>query len=114
MSSCFNIRMRSALVVLLVLGACDGSSRDAEPGSAPGQPTTAPTSSATPPKDGGTTDGGPHTANESLRRCAESKGDIGSIADVVTRLNAVSAKGGDGACLVATLPRPLAVVATLN
>jgi hypothetical protein len=52
--------------------------------------------------------------SEALRQCAESKGDIGSIADAVTRLNAIISKGGDGACFVATLPRPLAVVATLN
>jgi hypothetical protein len=103
--------MRKALM-LLVLAACDGSSPDAEP--APAQPTTAPTPSATVPKDGGATDGGPHMASEALRRCAESKGDIGSIADAVTRLNAIIAQGGDGACFVATLPRPLAVVATLN
>ena len=53
-------------------------------------------------------------ASEALRRCAESKGDIGSIADAITRLNAIIDKGGDGACFVATLPRPLSVVATLS
>ena len=53
-------------------------------------------------------------ASEALRRCAESKGDLGSIADAITRLNAIIDRGGDGACFVATLPRPLAVVATLN
>jgi hypothetical protein len=106
--------MRNVLV-LLVLAACDGSSHDAGPASEPGtQPTTAPTSSAKAPKDGGVTDAGPHVASDALRRCAESAGDIGSIADVVTRLNAIIGKGGDGACFVATLPRPLAVVATLN
>jgi len=52
--------------------------------------------------------------SEALQRCAESKGDIGSITEAVTRLNAIIGKGGDGACFVATLPRPLAVVATLN
>ena len=106
--------MRKALV-LLVLAACDGSSPDAEPAPAPpAQPTTAPTSSAPTPKDAGAADGGPHMASEALRRCAESKGDLGSIADAITRLNAIIDKGGDGACFVATLPRPLAVVATLN
>src|SRR4029079_3523408 len=77
--------------------------------------TTAPTSTTKPPKDAGTTtDAGPHTASAALRACAEAKGDIACIADVVTRMNAIVAKGGDGACFVATLPRPLAVVATLN
>jgi hypothetical protein len=105
------------LLVLSLIGAagCDGTSGGAEPAPGPTtQPTTAPTSSTAPLKDGGTTDGGPHAANEALRRCAESKGEIGSIADAVTRLNAIIGKGGDGACFVATLPRPLAVVATLN
>jgi hypothetical protein len=105
-----------ALVVLTAcdLAACDGS-RDTEPASGPAtQPTTQPTSSANVPKDSGAPNDGPHTASEALRRCAESKGDIGSIADAVTRLNAIAAKGGDGACFIATLPRPLAVVATLN
>ena len=106
--------MRKALVVL-VLAACSGPSPDAESGPAPtSQPTTAPTSSTPPPKDGGAEDAGPHTASEALRRCAESKGDLGSIGDAITRLNAIIDRGGDGACFVATLPRPLAVVATLN
>jgi hypothetical protein len=42
-----------------------------------------------------------------------SKGEIGSIADAITRLNAL-APNGDGPCFIATLPRPLAVVATLG
>ena len=53
-------------------------------------------------------------ASEALRRCAESKGDLESIADAIARLNAIIDRGGDGACFVATLPRPLPVVATLN
>jgi hypothetical protein len=53
-------------------------------------------------------------ASEALRRCAESKGDLESITDAITRLNAIIDRGGDGACFVATLPRPLPVVATLN
>lgn len=107
--------MRKVLV-LLFLAACDGSSREGQPASGPGaQPTTAPTSSTAAPKDGEAPDGeGPHAASEALRRCAESKGEVASIADAVTRLNAIVSKGGDGACFVATLPRPLAVVATLN
>lgn len=111
--------MRKALVPLVLAAcsvvACDGSSSDTDPGFRPtGQPTTAPTSSTNVPKDGGSAEGGPHTASESLRRCAEAKGDVASITDAVTRLNAIIDKGGDGACFVATLPRPLAVVATLN
>lgn len=110
--------MRKALALLFLtachLAACDGSSTE-DPGTGPRtQPTTAPTSSAKPSSDAGAADGGPHAASEALRRCAESAGELGSIADVVTRLNSLVAKGGDGACFVATLPRPLAVVATLN
>lgn len=102
------------LGLVVLLAACDGSSGDAEPASTPRtQPTTAPTSSAKPTTDAGAPQRGPH-ASEALVRCAESKGDLGSIADAVTRLNAIIANGGDGACFVATLPRPLAVVATLN
>lgn len=104
--------MRKVLGLVVLLTACDGA--DAAPASAPRtQPTAAPTSSTKPPSDAGGAPRGPH-ASEALLRCAESKGDIGSIADAVTRLNAIIAKGGDGACFVATLPRPLAVVATLN
>lgn len=108
-------RVRNVLV-LLALAGCGSSSTDAAPSPAPStQATTAPTSSATPAKDAGASDGGgPHGASEALRRCAESKGEVRSITEAVTRLNSLIAKGGDGACFVATLPRPLAVVATFN
>lgn len=106
--------MRKVLL-LLALTACEASSTDASPGPSPSsQPTTAPTSSAKPAKDGGAADAGPHGASDALKKCAESKGELASITDAVTRMNAISGKGGDGACFVATLPRPLAVVATLN
>ncbi|MBX3206174.1 MAG: hypothetical protein KF764_13975 [Labilithrix sp.] len=36
------------------------------------------------------------------------------MARAADRPNAIIGRGGDGACFVATLPRPLAVVATLN
>ncbi|MBX3192684.1 MAG: hypothetical protein KF819_37210 [Labilithrix sp.] len=104
--------MRRALG-LLIVAACS-SPRGEDPPAPSAQPTTAPTSTAAPTKDAGPKDAGPHAANESLQRCAASKGDLGSIADAITRLNAISGKGGDAACFVATLPRPLAVVATLN
>lgn len=97
------------MIAVSLLGCGSSSS---EPGPA-GAPTSAPTSSST-PREAGAPDAGPHTASEALRRCAESKGELGSIADAVTRLNAIAAKGGDGACFVATLPRPLSVVATLG
>lgn len=99
---------------LPLLAACDGPSGDAAPTSAPTSAPTAPASSAPAPKDAGAKDAGPHVASEALRRCAESKGDLGSIADAVARLGALAPRGGDGACFVATLPRPLAVVATLD
>ncbi len=56
-------------------------------------------------------DAGRHVAGEALRRCAETKGEIGSIGDAVARLNALL-PDADGPCFVASLPRPLAVVAT--
>jgi hypothetical protein len=113
------MRMRTVLalalvLVLVALTACDASSSEAGPAPAP---TSAPSSSPTAvpaPKDAGPKDAGPHVASEALLRCAESKGDIGSIADAVARLGALAPKGGDGPCFVATLPRPLAVVATLG
>lgn len=105
--------MRKTLL-LIALAACDGSTTEGGPTPSPSpSATTAPTSSAKPATDGGSQDAGPHPS-AALQQCAESKGDIASIADAVTRLNAIVAKGGDGACFVATLPRPLAVVATLN
>ncbi|MBS2014542.1 MAG: hypothetical protein JST00_16770 [Deltaproteobacteria bacterium] len=104
----------SLLLVLALVAACSTSSGNTEEPPAPSAtPTTAPTASAV-PKDAGAKDSGPHAASAALQRCAESKGPVGTIADVVTRLNALTAKGGDTACFIATLPRPLAVVATLN
>ena len=106
-------RMRMALaLVLVLLPACGTSS--GEVGPAP-EPTAAPSGSSTapppPPKDGGGKDAGPHGASAALQQCAKSKGELGSIADAVARLNALGPIA-DGACFVATLPRPLAVVAT--
>jgi hypothetical protein len=63
------------------------------------------------PSDAGKKDAGPHVASDALLECAKSKGEIGSIADAVARVNALAPKG-DGPCFIATLPRPLAVVAT--
>jgi hypothetical protein len=104
-------RMRTVLA-LVFLAACDASSHDAEP--SPASTSSAPDASPTPtppPKDGGAKDAGPHVASDALRQCAESKGEIGSIADAVARLNAL-VPNADGPCFIATLPRPLAVVAT--
>jgi len=105
--------MRSALA-LLFLAACDGSSSDGGPPPVPAPAPSASSSTTPAPKsDGGVKDAGPHGASDALRKCAESKGAIGSIADAVMRLNAL-APNADGPCFVATLPRPLAVVATLG
>ncbi|MDB4943278.1 MAG: hypothetical protein JWP97_2812 [Labilithrix sp.] len=98
------------------VAACAGSSGETDrpapvTTAAPSSPSAAP--SSPPPVDAGARDGGPHAASEALQRCAQSKGDIGSIADAVTRLNAL-APHGDGACFVTTLPRPLAVMGSLN
>jgi len=98
---------------LAFIVACSSSSSEGGPSSAP---TSAPTGTSTatpPPKDGGAKDAGPHVASDALIRCAASKGEIGSIAEAVARLNVLAPKG-DGPCFVATLPRPLAVVATLG
>lgn len=100
---------------LLFLAACNASSGEGGPSPAP---TTAPSDSGTAPapsapKDAGAKEaGGPHDSAV-LSKCAESKGEIGSIAEAVARLNAL-APLADGPCFVATLPRPLAVVATLG
>lgn len=62
----------------------------------------------------GPIDGGPaHRASDVLRRCAEARGEPSAITDAVARLGALPLPA-DGACFVATLPRPLAVVATLG
>ncbi len=103
--------MRTVLALLLV-AACNASATEAGPAPAP-TPTPSGSSTATPPpKDSGAADAGPH-GGEALRKCAASKGDIGSIADAVVRLNAL-APNADGPCFIATLPRPLAVVATIG
>ncbi|CAN5895878.1 hypothetical protein BH11MYX4_BH11MYX4_15970 [soil metagenome] len=102
--------MRTVLA-LVFLAACSASPSEAGPAPAP---TSAPSGSSTappPPTDGGAHDAGPHGASDALLQCAKSKGEIGSIADAVARLNAL-APNGDGPCFIATLPRPLAVVAT--
>jgi hypothetical protein len=106
--------MRIVALALVALAACDSSSTDFGPRSAP---TSAPSGSSTTtpaPKDAGAKEAGAHVVSDALVKCAESKGDLGSIADAVARLNALAPKGGDGPCFVATLPRPLAVVATLG
>lgn len=55
----------------------------------------------------------PHVAGEALRACAAHAGDLDGIAGAVERLNALPAPV-DAACLVASLPRPLEVVATVG
>jgi hypothetical protein len=102
-------RMRTVLALVL-LAACNASSTDV--GSAPAS--TAPSGSPTasqPPMDSGAKDAGPHGASAALQQCAKSKGEIGSIAAAVARLNALG-PNTDVPCFIATLPRPLAVVAT--
>lgn len=102
------MRLTLAFVLALASVACAPSASDSgstsSSGSSPDKPVTS---------DGGkdAKDLGPHVASEALRRCAEAKGDVGSIAEAVARLNAL-APNADGPCFVATLPRPLAVVAT--
>lgn len=102
--------MRSALPALVFLAACGTPSSDAGPTT---DPTPAPTSTSTAPPvtDAGPKDAGAQHPSAALVECAKSKGDIGSIADAVARLNALGASA-DGPCFVATLPRPFGVVAT--
>lgn len=52
-----------------------------------------------------------HGPSDALRACAEASASPHTIADVITHLNALPAPVS-AACLVATLPRPLALVAT--
>lgn len=104
-----------AFVFLGVCAACEASSSESGPTTAatsdPSDAGPAPAPSA--PRDGGAKEAGSPHESAALRKCAESKGEIGSIAEAVTRLNALAPQA-DGPCFIATLPRPLAVVATLN
>lgn len=52
-----------------------------------------------------------HRANEALQACAAQRGPVTTIVDAVHHLNALPAPV-DAACFVASLPRPLDVVAT--
>lgn len=101
-----------SLWALTLLAACDAPTGRNAPDPTPAPPPSSSSSSPTPP-DAGTRGPGPHVVSEALLRCAERKGEIGSIADAVARLGAL-APDGDGPCFVATLPRPLSVVATLG
>lgn len=94
--------MRWALA-LLVVAACDSAS--------PGDPTPAPSSSATSPSPADA--GKAHRASDVLRRCAEAQGEPSTITDAVARLGALPLPAG-GPCFIATLPRPLAIVATIG
>lgn len=94
---------------LSLLGACVGACESAAPGSPPPEPPP-PAQSSPPPVEAA--DAAPvHRASEALLRCAAGRGELSSIADAMGRLNALPAPA-DGACFIATLPRPLAVVAT--
>jgi hypothetical protein len=99
--------MRTTFFVLVFLAACSTSTGEADPSS---DPAPAPPSAKPAASDGGKKD---LHASEALRRCAASQGPIGSIGDAIARLNALG-PGTDGACFVASLPRPLAVTATLG
>ena len=109
---CFINRMRTVLLIAF-LAACDSSPSEAGPISAPTSAPSGPSTAVPASKDAGAKDAGSHAASDALLRCAQSKGEIGSIADAVARLGAL-APNADGPCFVATLPRPLAVVATLG
>lgn len=65
---------------------------------------------AAPAADAGTDAAPDHAPSAALTRCRARAGELGGISDVVTRLGALAP--ADGPCLVASLPRPLAVVAT--
>jgi hypothetical protein len=106
--------MRTLLALAFgFLAACDASSTEPGPPPAPSAAPSAVPTVTPPPKDAGAKDAGPHAASDALQKCAQSKGELSSIADAVKRLSAL-APNGDGPCFVATLPRPLAVVATLG
>jgi hypothetical protein len=98
--------MRRALALLL-LAACETSSGSSDP--APAASSSPPTTSPPARVDAGT----PHTASAQLRRCAEARAEPSSIVDALARYGALPLPA-DGPCIVATLPRPLAVVATIG
>lgn len=87
---------------LAMVMACSGG--DAESAA----PAPAPSASAS-ATDGGATSTS-HSAPSALRRCAVGRQEPTSITDAVTRWSALAP--ADGPCIVAALPRPLAVVAT--
>jgi hypothetical protein len=94
------------ILVLVFLAACSTKASETDP-----SPEPAPTSTTKPPaNDGGKKD--PH-ASEALRRCAAMQGPMESIAGAIARLNAL-APNADGPCFIASLPRPLAVTATVG
>lgn len=53
----------------------------------------------------------PHPTSDALRACAQKAGPVRTIAEATSRFNAL-APVSDAACFLATLPRPLSVVAT--
>lgn len=103
---CLNEGMRWGLALSL-LCACQSPAADA--------PAPAPSSSSSVASpDAAAADAAPaHRASEALLRCAKEAGELSSIADTIVRLNALEAPA-DGPCFVATLPRPVAVVATIG
>lgn len=98
------------LLPLLVFAACDAS--DAANGAAPSSPDAQPDASARPLDAGTAVDAAPtHHASDALVRCAEKRRELSSIADTVVHLSTMTTPA-DGPCFIATLPRPLAIVAT--
>lgn len=111
--------MRSALllvsgVVLLPLlasgaAACDTSTNETDSASDP-SPVDAGASTKSDASVEASPDAGNLHPSAALRKCAEQQGPLATIGEALARLG--SLPQGDGPCFVASLPRPLAVVAT--
>lgn len=101
-----NVMRLGNMVAICVISGCTTAAPAAEP---PGDPE--PSSPDAGKQEAGPAPAAPHPVSGTLQACSQKKGDIKTIADAVARFNAL-APNADAACFLATLPRPLAVVAT--
>jgi len=97
------------LTAILIVAGCGSSA----PAAGPTEPEVETGPAA---QDGGAQDGAeasarPHPLSAALQNCSQKRAELKTITDAVLRFNAL-APTTDAACFLATLPRPLAVVAT--
>lgn len=100
------MRVKLLAVLGLLVGCSSASSPDAvsDGGGATSPESGVDASAPEPPP-------APHPTSDALRACATKSGDVRTIAEAITRFNAL-VPTTDAACFLATLPRPLSVVAT--